>query len=1267
MNKTLHLILKDLRFCRWWLGAWTAVCGLHLGLRLYQLRFGDTVAESGFWHSLETSDRWDWMVLRWLPLLIIPFFLHADPLVKRGAFWKGLPVRRSRLITAKLAIVLAFFVVLPLACEVVYFQTAGLSSMLSDALGAWAWRYLPLVVIVTAACFATPSMLWGLPAAAALYGLVGFWVLQPPSAGAPKEEHHFEVLESAPEGLRILVNDESVDVTSNTTTRVDPDTQETSYEERTKIELEIEARSLPEGIRIDRLFCSFDELHLGRQSVPIRQTLIVANSANQYGRTDSVPLQERGALVNGDGLRDLENLRRTWTVAVSRKMAARSIPLDGGELVGRVDAYLVKRVTVRRLDLGTDAIWHADGHRLHLDWHAGTDERSLDFTTSLYRPLLTDGRGHAASAASASWWPARTIPWVRHKTRSYGVPLGGARPVTFHDVTRMRDLRFATWNLSIENSLTPALAPLARLRFRDELSGPEHWELEFVRYEPAGRLEIPFRVKVRRPQSLPVLAAVEGDDLLTFPRSRASFLDDIRLPGEATEDECRTAFIALTELCAGAWGEFHDVKWKVDEILARIAADQPEILFDALRRHIRVQQREAAEAYDPRRFRRNLVHYQYQSSDRLWRERAGSLDGYWWHVRHALIATATEARKELYLNELSPRIDLLPVVERFDWIDEALPLMEGIAMHEPVPYQWRNLITNEALVSGSTRAEEAMERQIRLGAMEFYRVVDCFVTGPLEGERVANAAWDTTVEQAVEIAEVRDAFLLALKYGIDSAPRDLFRIMSGEMLKSIGESRRQRLLLLSMVQALAVHSDCPPDLAGASKWLEKHAFELAWNPVTRKYERAGGRVHEPFLDPSGSYGQWIDPMGVGTLEIEDGAIRLGTRAIPTWAGKMIYSRDIPRLMKPVSGDFTAEVTVDLPAVVAGTWSGEPQDVFSAAGLLMEAGRYHYTMIQRSFLGPEAKPHIEVFNSLPASHGDGTFEDPQWDPKKPLSLRLCRHGDWYFTAWRQGETEWVESEAFYNAHWEDEVRVGPFVSSGVVRPVAAVFKGFELRAGSEPPRHAEHGEFTTPGAEPTPDGKQLDRWGTVRTPLENGVVREQGKKLTIRPAIRHCTWSSGWRIAAPAVLRPVTGRFTYEVTVGPAPTEEGAAWSSAVAVVCTPDKTTSFKVGNGVFEPGKTGVNQRLWIHSYPRDNFHIPIEIDSTKPLGIRFQRDEHLLRIWLRPDGADEWTRIGEIPMHDWPETLEVGVAGVNAGPVDTLLEFRNPTLLPGDASASR
>ena len=125
MNKTLHLIKKDLRLCALWLLLWAFVCFTHFGLRMYQISFGDTAATSGFWSHLETTDRWDWQALRWLPLLIIPFFMHADPLVKRYAFWKSLPVNRWRLVFAKMVIVIVFFFLLPLVLEIIYLRAAG--------------------------------------------------------------------------------------------------------------------------------------------------------------------------------------------------------------------------------------------------------------------------------------------------------------------------------------------------------------------------------------------------------------------------------------------------------------------------------------------------------------------------------------------------------------------------------------------------------------------------------------------------------------------------------------------------------------------------------------------------------------------------------------------------------------------------------------------------------------------------------------------------------------------------------------------------------------------------------------------------------------------------------------------------------------------------------------------------------------------------------------------------------------------------------------
>ena len=147
MNLIWHLIKKDLRALRFWLVLWVAACGTHLVLRLIQLKSGDAALPLNF----QSTGRPDHLALYVLMLLIAPQIVQLDPPVSGRAFWKTLPIARWRLLVGKVLLLLAFFVVLPAACEVAYFAAAGFGEYTWAAVSIWAWRALPPVALVLGA------------------------------------------------------------------------------------------------------------------------------------------------------------------------------------------------------------------------------------------------------------------------------------------------------------------------------------------------------------------------------------------------------------------------------------------------------------------------------------------------------------------------------------------------------------------------------------------------------------------------------------------------------------------------------------------------------------------------------------------------------------------------------------------------------------------------------------------------------------------------------------------------------------------------------------------------------------------------------------------------------------------------------------------------------------------------------------------------------------------------------------------------------------
>lgn len=1264
MNKTLHLIKKDLRFCALWLLLWTAVCLTHFGLRIYQLGFGDTAVTSGFWSHLETTDRWDWQVLRWLPLLIIPFFMHADPLVKRYAFWKSLPVNRWRLVFAKMAIVIVFFFLLPFVLELLYLRSAGLSPMLGEALWMWGMRFLPLVIAVTLSCFLTPGMLWGLPAAALIYFLLEKTVPAPRPHENPPRIASVSVLPTQPQGCRLLVDPNSGKVEAGTESYLDEATRKQRHKEISHFSVQLKVDSLPEDVLIGRIDCAFDRVVLPDRTIGLDSQ---SGDDTSAWHPDYLPVQEISKMANDSGLNDIRNTRRKWSITTSAPFSARVIPVEGGRLEGTMRAIIVKRITVKEMDVTSADSWKVGLVRFGKEHSASMGVGSISLRTSLFRPLSLHNLGGAAAPlwfgsfstnhATRMLTPDDSIAWMIHKSLPYAKVMESEKNA-FVDATRCRNLILQSSSLSSHVELAPRMAPLAKLRYLEEQSGPENWKLQFVRYEALGRIDIPFSIKVKRPQSLPLIRdEVETDLVGKLPPSIESQLAAIHLPENPSEEDTRRTFASLTELCVSR-GDLDKRDALIRPLLERMAAAHPGILLEETRR--------AADLLDAsRNSDERIPQYasgfdDFGSSASLWQLWSGGLNAYWQRVIRALVQTSKPENKELFLQYHSPRIDLLFAIQRHGWEKDALPLMRDYTRKEPVPLSFSRFIARFP----SPETTEALLAQIRMGTQEFFRVIDCIEDGLIDGPTVANAAWDTTVSRAVRINDVRDAFLLAVKFGVESAPRDLLRIIRSGMLKEGSDKNMNQRFLLGMLQALSVRSDCPMTLQEGVAWLEENALELAWNPISRRYEKPGAALGAPWTDPPESLGKWIDPMGVGTFRMDEGGIVMTSRAMETTCGYMISERTVPRLMKEMKGDFTAEVTVDFPFQPMPSWNGKDDGIVQNAGLIVEEGRSNYQRIYRDHKGRSAS--IDLIEEMRRSD-DRSFkklQEPAWKPAEPVRMKLCRHGDWFYTAWKQGDGPWIESEARYNAGWKETVRVGPYLCNKLIQPMEARFTDYIIREGSDAPRRPVKGQFKTPDITPTPDGTKLDDWGVVGNPLQNGEFVRDGSKLRIRSAPKIGDWSTDNQTGEPVVMRPVSGDFTYEVTVGPAPEEE---WSAAVVVVRDSSKRKNFKVGSGTRERRKPSLYHSIWPEGPAGGPPPSRDPIDFKKPVRIRVERTGMLLRAFTRQEGDADWKPLAPRVLSQWPDDLHVGVAGVNAGPDEAIMVFENPVLTLKPSQAER
>ena len=133
MKNTFHIIRKDLHTLRWGLLLWVLACLNHLVLRLVQLAAAmsavprpppERESRNTFPLGLPAGGR------AFHPAGACDFV--SDPLTRPLAFWKALPISRTRLLFAKLILIAALFILLPLACETAYFLKAGLGTVLAN-------------------------------------------------------------------------------------------------------------------------------------------------------------------------------------------------------------------------------------------------------------------------------------------------------------------------------------------------------------------------------------------------------------------------------------------------------------------------------------------------------------------------------------------------------------------------------------------------------------------------------------------------------------------------------------------------------------------------------------------------------------------------------------------------------------------------------------------------------------------------------------------------------------------------------------------------------------------------------------------------------------------------------------------------------------------------------------------------------------------------------------------------------------------------------
>ena len=1221
MNLTLHLIRKDLRALRWPLLLWIAACLTHLGLRLAQFARGDGSTLTPFWRRLESTDRWDHLALIILPILIVPLLLHLDPLRGALSFWKSVPISRGRLLTAKSFTLLAFFVALPFACEVVYFVKAGLSIVLARALADWAWRFLPGLAAIVLGCAFTRSLKVGVPGVAIALWLAAITFQWPYSRdlmanpllgnAGPKPPG----IIAAPPGSHFEIEQKSVQFARMNVTEKEEPGKPRHTEERIVLLLKCHTSGLPENVIVNSVHLQGASIHLpGR-------VLGEMDGVSRSPRVDptGIPAQEQREelghtdYINEYDFRDLD--ASVWkTQSNYFRMAAKDLPPSGALVEGKVLISLARRRLVTTLPLEEGAQWRPGLHRFTLSQVSPPQASAADFRATL-ATVLADPRGDTGALALT---PASNFAlWIEHGALPYRkhlnvIPSESWRAARFGcDITRSRRRTEFAPSFDPIQTMSSQATPLTVARFAEEQAQVRNWHLALHAYDDIGTVEIPLKAVAPRPQI--AREETESDEIKPPQPSLGITLGEIVVPKNPSRADAQKIFARIVELAAPR--DVDSIR-RHEQVLLRkltaLGADNLEVLLGA-----------ATEALPPPRESENPPR---QRSE--WLLDWPDAPAFWRRVIIAACDLARPADKATILRFHSPTVDLLRAIEPNGWEADALPGMWRMAATARVSPEWQDCFARHP----GPETKAALLAQIRHRAIRENRVAAWIANGVLPGREAAGELWETAVASTGNIRELTPAFPLAVRHGVEIVPRDLVRILRLPHLDfSHSNGAAFKTWQGAFVQSFSLRSDCPTAFAEAAPWLEENALVAQFNDATGRYELPGKSTPAPDLS---GWGEFRDVIGSGRARLDGGALVLSTAGVPGEFEHSVENRTAPRVLREVEGDFTAEVTVTPAYDLSRSLDGREENIFQSVGMVLEAGDQRWIRLQHGLWKTnDGHELLEVLFRCGKRVGTQRGTD-KWDRAKPLRMRIARHGDFFSTAWSQDGGAWVESPARLELGWPRKVRVGLLVVNRAARPLHARFTDFTLLPTSAAPADPF---APNPHGEPTPTGTKLGELGTVENPIGAGIFKMEDGTLSIDVAPKNSDYNIEQQMTAPRVMNEVEGDFSFEATIAPTPKH---SWSSAELLLAAG--------ADYYLRLGLASNNHRMqFTHDYAERGWApgmpgLEAKRDLTKPIRIRLVRRGRFLTIAHQQEEG-EWTEFDPLNFQHWPAKIQVGVVALN------------------------
>jgi hypothetical protein len=1239
MNPTLHIIRKDLRFNRWALVLWLAAIITHFTLRCLQIKdpsWGGT--------ALATSSRWDHLLLFALPLIIIPFIMQADAVRKRYAFWQSLPISKTRLLFAKAITLISLFILLPMAFEISYYFLAGLESVFWNSLKIWLFLHVPLVLIAYFICYLTTGwksyfcVMLPVVAVGAFFttGVLKMYTTINPLSMISKRSE-LEIIDAPPSSI-FQINESSAKIVYSH--EIDHDSMFTGkpkYNEAIEPSFVMTVENLPDDIVIGEM--DFDlSFTIGKTSKVYPCKSIIDYDSDFTGMHASyAPISERFSVQSFDNRKSLKTSYRYRIVPENPIIYSfPKLPIDDIKIQGKIRVNLAKKLILGSMPLTDGAKWKFGLHQFSLgNIKGGFPQLDLQGDISM-RSIITDP---SLLRSSSRGFPNTDLFFViEHNDdalRSFVMRYSSGSMHYFGknamDYSRQMKSTTSKFDRVFENSSEwPDRGKIITARFKSDFYKNNNWNMKIINYEPMGIVEIPISL------SLPVSELTELRETQT--NEDAFQLGSIETQiKQATSKEPKIAFKEMARLLGMASSaEIAKHEPYIYPLLQRVFQEYPEFLI----KELRIVGSDEFSVSISKAYENNQSFYGYIPEIRP----------FWQRVNRFLTSAVTNEHKAFILKNLQPTINQLDLLERMGWEKDAEPILAKIFQYELMPQGWSYIFDRYPTEDGHL----ALIRQMQFGCRYLSRIIQWVesVEDEAKQKKIVEEFWRITARNNDTLESIRLPLLIALKHGVECVPRDIRMLVEADALirKRKQDQPRTDRAWAAIYQCLALYSDCPQDLEEGSKWILQHGDQLMWNQSSKRYELGETRNLEiPILNEK-TWGKYINPIGVGRLQpIDTNSLKITTSAHEADYTANFLDRFSPRLMREVTGDFTAEVTI-LPEFAASpSWTGDANKIFQAAGLVLEAGQTSHLRIERTMQGPDQAQHIrERISRASKETNYDTKENSSFVPSKPISFRISRHGTEVFAAWKQEDGPWHESRAHRCVQWWQTVKIGIYVSNYCVKPFSALFKDYRITTDSNPPLVS--GTAARPKVSDSIEHDAvIPRWGRLHNILNGGMISADKQKLLMRVAPSINDFNFQQIVGAPRTVNSVKGDFEQEVELDPISLEK---WSGS-ALYLQNGYTSMFRFGPAMDK------KPYLDIHSSGYNyNFYVPphhFAVDFTKTMRLRIRRVGHLFYAGIKQEG--DWQEMAPFYLK-CPEEISVGVVGMNTSQKEVPFTFRDYTL---------